>query len=63
MSKIIVVVPTYNERSNIKPLIEEIFALNIEGLGALVIDDNSPDGTGKLADELSQNIPSKFYTV
>ena len=57
MSKIFVVVPTYNERGNLKPLVEEIFGLKINGLSVLVVDDNSPDDTGQLADELSQKYP------
>jgi len=51
-----IVVPTYNERDRLADLVEEIFAgCHAEGLdGELVIvDDNSPDGTGALADELA----------
>lgn len=40
-----VIVPTYNERTNIAPLIETIFAQPIEHLAVLVVDDSSPDGT------------------
>lgn len=48
-----VVIPTYNERDNIAPLVEKIQSLG-NGLHILFVDDNSPDGTGQLADELSQ---------
>jgi dolichol-phosphate mannosyltransferase len=41
----IVVVPTYNERENLPKLVERLFAQNA-GLEILVVDDNSPDGTG-----------------
>lgn len=54
--KTLVVIPTYNERENIKPLIERILALNIEGLDVLVVDDNSPDKTGDIVEELSKNL-------
>lgn len=51
-----IVVPTYNERENIKQLIESIVEL---GLGSylIIVDDNSPDGTGQILDELALNIP------
>lgn len=48
-----VIIPTYNEAENLPVLAAEIFDLAISGLKILVVDDNSPDGTGKLADELS----------
>ena len=51
--KAIVIIPTYNERSNIEKLIKEIFAI-IPGIQILVVDDNSPDGTGELVEHLSQ---------
>ncbi|MFA6255220.1 MAG: polyprenol monophosphomannose synthase [Patescibacteria group bacterium] len=51
MPKIIIVIPTYNEKNNIIKLIEQIFALGIEGLNILVVDDNSPDGTGRIVEE------------
>lgn len=48
----IVIIPTYNERENIAPLVEGILALDAEA-GIIIVDDNSPDGTGQIADELS----------
>jgi dolichol-phosphate mannosyltransferase len=51
--KAIVVIPTYNERSNIEKLIKEIF-IAVPGIQILVVDDNSPDGTGELVEHLSQ---------
>ena len=47
---------TYNERDNLAPLIAEIHGVLPE-VDVLVIDDNSPDGTGRLADELAQADP------
>ncbi len=49
----LVIVPTYNERENIDALIEKIFSLNFD-IGVLVVDDNSPDGTGDRVDELTK---------
>ena len=51
------VTPTYNERDNIGPLIERLFGLGIPNLTVLVVDDNSPDGTGALLDELMRQYP------
>ncbi len=48
-----VVVPTYNERDNIVPLVEALVAL-APVQSVVVVDDNSPDGTGALADELAR---------
>jgi len=52
MNKTLVVVPTYNERGNLRPLAQRLLALPTP-VDLLVVDDNSPDGTGKLADELA----------
>ncbi|MDX9893618.1 MAG: polyprenol monophosphomannose synthase [Patescibacteria group bacterium] len=52
MAKSFIIVPTYNERSNIGILLEKIFFLNLPDLWVLVVDDNSPDGTGRLVEEL-----------
>ena len=48
-----VVIPTYNEADNLPQMAEALFALPIAGLQLLVVDDNSPDGTGAIADELA----------
>ena len=55
---IVVVLPTYNERENIARMVEALFALDIAALRILIVDDNSPDGTGKLADELAASSES-----
>ena len=49
--KKLIVIPTYNEIKNIEALLKEIF-LNVPDVNVLIVDDNSPDGTGKLVDEL-----------
>ncbi|MFK0041498.1 polyprenol monophosphomannose synthase [Paenarthrobacter sp. NPDC090517] len=51
--KITVVVPTYNERENLPVLVARLDALGVANLNVLVVDDNSPDGTGAVADQLA----------
>ena len=53
MPKAIVCLPTYNERENLEPMLR---ALGDKGVHVLVIDDNSPDGTGELADRLADEL-------
>jgi dolichol-phosphate mannosyltransferase len=48
-----VVVPTYNEAGNLPKLASRIFALGLTNIRLIVVDDNSPDGTGRIADELA----------
>ena len=57
MNKTLVVVPTFNERENLPPLSQRLLALPAP-VDMLVVDDNSPDGTGKVADELAAKQPS-----
>ncbi len=58
--KVTVVVPTYNERENLPELAERLFRLPVPGLTLLVVDDNSPDGTGPLAEELGKQRPGRI---
>jgi dolichol-phosphate mannosyltransferase len=51
-----VIIPTYNERENLRQLTQRLAALPI-ALDILFIDDGSPDGTGQLAEELAQRFP------
>jgi dolichol-phosphate mannosyltransferase len=50
---IVVILPTYNEAENLPRLISALFMLPLD-LAVLVVDDNSPDGTGGIADRLAQ---------
>ena len=51
-SRVTVVVPTYNEAENLEPLVTAVLAQDAR-IRVLVVDDASPDGTGKLADDLA----------
>ena len=53
MSQTLLVLPTYNEAENIRPMLERLLNLEIV-IEVLVVDDNSPDGTGAIADELAE---------
>lgn len=54
--RVAVIIPTYNERENLPPLAKELLALEQVNY-LIVVDDNSPDGTGELADELAKTEP------
>jgi dolichol-phosphate mannosyltransferase len=56
--KVVVMIPTYNEVENIQALVREILALPLdEEVSVLVVDDNSPDGTGTLVQKMSASDP------
>ena len=52
MPQTLLVLPTYNEMENIRPMVERLLDLETV-IDVLVVDDNSPDGTGAIADELA----------
>ena len=62
-ARIFVVVPTYNEAENLPLLAASIFALQIPELHLLVVDDNSPDGTGKVAEQLMERYPERVHVI
>lgn len=57
--QITVIVPTYNEAENLPNLFSALFSLPLPGLKILVMDDNSPDGTGQIADNLAIQYPGR----
>ena len=57
--KVVVVVPTYNERENLPVLAGLLADLDVPNLHLLVVDDNSPDGTGEIADKLAEQEPDR----
>jgi dolichol-phosphate mannosyltransferase len=58
----VVIIPTYNEAENIEPLLQRVLNL-VPAVDTLVIDDNSPDGTGELADRLSQRYQQRLFVL
>lgn len=59
--KTLIILPTYNEIENLEALVGEI--LDTGPYDILVVDDNSPDGTGDLADRLSEQHPGRVFTL
>jgi dolichol-phosphate mannosyltransferase len=57
----VVVVPTYNERENVPPLVEAL--LRHDGVRVLVVDDQSPDGTGQVADAAARRYPGRVEVL
>ncbi len=61
--KTIVVIPTYNEVDNLPLITASVLSLGIPGLSILVVDDNSPDGTGEVADKLAERNPESVHVL
>jgi dolichol-phosphate mannosyltransferase len=58
-----IVLPTYNEAENLPLMADALFNLPINDLNLLVVDDNSPDGTGKIAESLKDTYPGKVSVL
>ena len=56
--KTYVIIPTYNERENLERLIQQLLNQPVD-LGVIVVDDNSPDGTGEIADQMADAHPDR----
>lgn len=56
----IVIIPTYNEKENIALIIEKVFSMDL-GYHILVVDDNSPDGTGAIVKSLITKYPGQLF--
>ncbi|HEX5099280.1 MAG TPA: glycosyltransferase [Polyangiaceae bacterium] len=54
--RVLIVTPTYNERDNLEPFLEGVFE-SLPTAHVLIVDDNSPDGTGELADAIAARDP------
>ncbi|MDZ7315689.1 MAG: polyprenol monophosphomannose synthase [candidate division KSB1 bacterium] len=55
--KVLIIVPTFNERENIERLLSTLLALPVNGLEVLVVDDASPDGTGQIVEAIAEKEP------
>ena len=60
---VLVIIPTYNEKENLELIVSGIFSLNLPDLSILVVDDNSPDGTGAIADGLAGRYPGQLHVL
>ncbi|HEX74230.1 MAG TPA: polyprenol monophosphomannose synthase [Dehalococcoidia bacterium] len=70
--RVSVVLPTYNERENIELMVNAILDLEhtpaaknlrLQKMQIVIVDDNSPDGTGEIADKLADKHPDKTYVI
>lgn len=62
-NQIFIVVPTFNEAENLPRLAAALFALPLDDLHLLVVDDNSPDGTGEIAEHLAHDYPGSIIVL
>jgi dolichol-phosphate mannosyltransferase len=53
-ARVTVVMPTYNEAANLPRMAEAVLSLGVPGLHLKIVDDSSPDGTGRIAEELAE---------
>lgn len=61
--RIFVVLPTYNESGNLAEMTQSLLALPFEDLHLIIVDDNSPDGTGQVADDLAVAGPERITVI
>ena len=62
MHQNLVLIPTYNERENVERMVRKVFSLKTP-FEILIIDDNSPDGTGKIVESLIPEFPGKLHLL
>ena len=59
----LVIIPTYNEKENIRNIINAVLALSEHQFDVLIVDDNSPDGTGAIVDEMIVERPDRIHIL
>jgi dolichol-phosphate mannosyltransferase len=62
MAKGLIIIPTYNEKENIEAIVRAVLAQNLD-LHVLVVDDNSPDGTGAIVQKLSVEFSGQVHLL
>lgn len=62
MSDSLVIIPTYNEKDNIGPMIHKVFSLPVS-FDLLIVDDNSPDGTALIVKQLMEKFPERLHLL
>ncbi len=62
LKKALVIIPTYNEKDNIVGIIDKVFQLK-KTFNILVVDDNSPDGTSKIVNNLKEKYPQRLFIL
>jgi dolichol-phosphate mannosyltransferase len=62
MTDSLVIIPTFNEKENIEAMVRKVFFLN-KGFDILIIDDNSPDGTGNIIKILQSEFSEKLFLL
>lgn len=60
MSDSLVIIPTFNEKENIEPIIRKVFSLQ-KSFDVLIVDDNSPDGTANIVSELMREFDGRLF--
>ena len=60
---IVTVIPTFNESENIRNIVDQLLNLECPKLGVLFVDDSSPDGTGDIADALTEELAGRVVVV
>lgn len=63
MSKTTVIIPTYNEAQNISLITDAIFKLGIDNVDLLIVDDDSPDGTAAIVEQLGEQYPDRVHLL
>jgi len=58
-----IVIPTYNEKENLPLIVSSLFGLDIPDVQILIVDDNSPDGTGDIAEKLKKEFPGSLSVL